>query len=232
MNNMKILNKVKCALLCAFFMTAGLQAQSIGTIANYPLITSLTDSTGSNSDISLQGDAPPAAPTQGVELCSNGVSLFEPGGQSIQTPTIVDFDITNFQIELEFKPIALPLISEIPHYPVMMGGLFAPWIGILVDPDGRVGLKFNGSDATNIWSNTLVTTASYHTARLRYNNGTTDLFINNSLTLSESLPDLIPFQDDFNFAITDFSNGLTFHGCIRNLKISSPTDVLFKAGFE
>ncbi|MBL4661790.1 MAG: hypothetical protein JKY19_15630 [Alcanivoracaceae bacterium] len=232
MSNMKILNRIKSTLLCAFFITAVAQAQSIGTIANYPLITSLADSTGSNSTISLQGDVPPAPPSQGVELCSNGVSLFELGGQGIQTPIITDFDISNFQIELEFKPIALPSISEIPHYPVIMGGLFAPWVGILVDPDGRIGLKFNGSDLTNIWSNTLITAASYHTARLRYNNGATDLFINDSLTLSESLPDLIPFQDDFNFAITDFSNGLTFHGCIRNLKISSPTDVLFKAGFE
>ena len=232
MSNMKILNNMKCVLLCAFFMATGVQAQSVGTIANYPLITSLADSTGSNSEISLQGDAPPAPPAQGVELCSNGVSLFEPGGQGIQTPTIADFDITNFQVELEFKPIALPLISEIPHYPVMMGGLFSPWIGILVDPDGRVGIKFNGSDLTNIWSNTIITAGSYHIARLRYNNGATDLFINDSLTLSESLPDLISPQSDFSFAITDFSNGLTFHGCIRNLKISSPTDVLFKAGFE
>ena len=228
MNNRNVLSAVKKFIMfCAFFTVPVLQAQ----LANYPLINGIADQTGNNMDIQLLGDIPPAPPTTGVELCTNGVSVLI-GGQDVQTPIINNFDLTDFQVEIEFKATTLPDINEFPYVPVIIGGTLGRWLGILIDPDGRVGIKFNDNDTNNIWSNTTVSTGVFHGARISYNTGITNLFIDNILVMTVNLPALIPFQNDFNFSMTDFSSGLTFHGCWRNLVITGSSDIIFAHGFE
>jgi hypothetical protein len=228
MSNINVLNKIKrIIMLCTLFTAPLLQAQ----LANYPLTNGIADQTGNNMDVLLLGDVPPTPPSAGVELCTNGISVIE-GGQDVQTPIINNFDLTDFQIEIEFKPTTLPNINEIPYVPVILGGTLGRWLGILIDPDGRVGIKFNDDDNNNIWSNTNVSTGVFHKARISYNNGVTNLFIDDILVMTINLPALIPFQNDFNFSMTDFSSGLTFHGCWRNLVITGSSDIIFSHGFE
>ncbi|HFC30700.1 MAG TPA: hypothetical protein ENJ44_06640 [Oceanospirillales bacterium] len=220
-------------LLCGFLMPVTGLAQSLSLVADYPLIDNLSDITGQNSDMILDGETtPPTPPSQGVELCTNGIYILNPNGQDIQSPIISGFDAEDFLLEMEFRLIALPPGGANPRYPALMGGTLARWIGVLIDQNGRIGLKYNNSDSNNIWSNTFIAASpSYHSFMLRYDHGNVDLTINGISAINTQIPALEPFQNDFNFTTTDFSNALSLNGCIRNLKISSTT-LIFRDGFE
>jgi hypothetical protein len=230
---MKILQKfIYVLLFITGFMPTYTHAQ-IGIIADYPLTLDLVDSTGSNGDMFLLGDIPPTPPSNGVELCTNGFSIFEIGGQDIQTPVITGFDLANFQLDVQFKPTAFVDGNEFPYYPIMAGGTTSAWIAILIDPVGRIGLKFNALENSIIWSGTVITISpNFQNAQLRYENGAVTVFINGALAISDNIPALISMNDDFNFSVTDFTTGLVFHGCIRNVQISSPQDIVFVNGFD
>jgi len=230
---MKILQKILHTLLfCAAFIPTFTHAQ-IGIIAEYPLILNLSDSTGDNGDMFLLGESPPTPPSNGVELCTNGISIFEPGGQDIQTPTITGLDITNFQLDVQFKPTAFTDGNQFPYYPIVTGGTTSAWIAILIDPVGRIGLKFNAQGNSIIWSGTVISLSpNFQNAQLRYENGAVTVFINGALAISDNIPALISMNDDLNISLTDFTTSLVFHGCIKNLQISSPQDTVFANGFD
>jgi hypothetical protein len=218
------MNKIQLTVL--IFLLASteiLNAQALTLNADYPLINNLMDNTSNNNDVFLEGNpTAPTPPSTGVELCHNGIYIRNTDGQNIQTPVINAFNIIDFQLEVEFKPAALPPGGFVPDYPVIVGGSSGRWIGILVDINGRIGLKFNNFNTNNIWTNTFIAVGNfYHSAKLRYQNGNVELFIDGVSALNTSIPALQPFQNDFNFTTTDFSNGRVFNGCIKNLKISS-----------
>jgi hypothetical protein len=220
-------------LLCGFIMPVTVLAQSLSVVADYPLVDNLADISGQNSDMILDGETtPPTPPSQGVELCANGIYILNPNGQDIQSPIIRGFDLEDFLLEIEFRPIALPPGGANPRYPVIMGGTLARWIGVNIDQNGRVGLKFNNSDTNNIWSNSFIAVGNFfHSVKLRYDHGNVDINLNGNSILNTQIPALEPFQNDFNFTTTDFSNALSFNGCIRNFKLSSTT-LIFRGGFE
>ncbi len=230
---MKNLNKIHFAIIILLFINNNLQAQEIETIADYPLIENLSDSTGNHGDVFLEGNpVAPDSPMIGTELCSNNTYIIDANGQNIQTPVHTYFDLKNFQVEVDFKIIAFPSVQDLPaRYPIIMGGKFARWLGIYVDSSGILGIKHNNFNYS--WSNTSINQVdTWYTARLRFSNETADLYLDDQLIFTENVGPLTPWNNDFNFSSTDFSEGNASNACIRNLVISSTPDIVFKSGFE
>ena len=222
-------------LMIASSFFQSVQAQQLVTFANYPLIEDLVDITGNHNDVFLEGNPTfPTLPSIGNALCSNGIYIIDPDGQNIETPIMPTFDITNFQMEVEFNVTQLPSsTAPRPRMPILMGSRFARWLGIYIDSSGNLGFKFNNSSNNYVWSTSAISgTGVWHSARIRYFNGQVDLFFNGQSILSQNVGPLNTFQNTFNFSITDFSEGNPFNGCIRNLIISSSPVALFANGFE
>jgi hypothetical protein len=210
------------------------QAQSLEVLAEYPLIENLVDSTGNNNNVFLEGNTTlPTLPSIGTSLCSNGIYIIDPDGQNIETPIMPTFDITNFQIEVEFNVTTLPDPTGRARMPIIMGSRFARWLGIYIDSSGNLGFKFNNNSTNYVWSSSAISGPGiWNSARIRYFNGQVDLFLNNQAILSQNVGPLNTFQNTFNFSVTDFSEGNPFNGCIRNLIISTSPASIFKDGFE
>ncbi len=231
---MKSTNAKILTIMLISLIVSSIHAQPI---ANYPLIDNLSDSTGNNTDVFLEGNpTAPTPPSMGVELCQNGIYLVNANGQNIQTPVLNNFDITDFEIEIEFKPQAtVPASNPFQYTAILMGGKFSRWLGISINNQDQIGIKYNNSN-TMFSASTVSINDVYHTARLRYVSGSTKLYLNNNPTpiIDTTLPPLEPFMNDYEFTTTDFNNGQPFNGCIRNLIVSSPAPipVLFTDGFE
>lgn len=209
------------ALLTAFTapsLTAQAQIQCF-----YPLLTDLLDLTNNLPAASLLGTPPPAQPNNGV--CLSGVYFFSapPGGQDIRTPLIPNLNTTDFEINVEFNLASLPANQA----PVIMGGNSYRWLGIYVMANGTVGIKHNNSN--HLWSTTtILSTGIWYSASLKYELGTVVLFINGALALQAAVG---PLNDgnNKNIVTNDYSNGLAFHGCIRNLLVLNDTSILATA---
>ncbi len=162
-------------------------------------------------------------------MCQNGIYIISPDGQSIQTPVLNNFDLSNFEVELEFKVTALPS-NPFGYSSVIMGGKFSRFIGIIVNNQNQVGLKFNNSNT--VFSSSTYMLDTFHKGRIKYDYGVTELFLDDALIMTQNLPPLQPFLNDFEFTTTDFNNGQPFAGCIKNLVISSTKQSIFESGFE
>ncbi|MFK8010440.1 MAG: LamG-like jellyroll fold domain-containing protein [Marinicellaceae bacterium] len=207
----------------------GALSQEVKLIANYPLIENLNDVTGQQSDAYILGTPPPSPPSNGVEFCQNGIWANDSGQgtESLFTPLLNGFNLSHFEVEIEFKPIGYTQPGDNANFKaIIMGGSSGRWIGILLDSSGKIGLKYNNANV--IWSNTIISLDNiFHHGRLVYNNGQTSLYIDGQLVLNESLPELVSFQDDLEFLTADYSTGSPFYGCVRQLKVRSipPTPV-------
>lgn len=213
------------------FSVLQVNAQNTIVIADYPLIENLIDVTGNNGDILLEGNpVTPTPPSIGVELCQNGIYIISTNGQNIQTPVPTGFDLDHFEVEVDFKVVATPN-NAFNYAGIIMGGKFSRFIGVNINEQNEIGIKYNNSNV--IFSNSSVILNTYYNARLRYNSGNTQLFLDNVEILNESLPSLVDFQNGHEFTTTDFNNGTSFEGCIRNLAISNlDIDEIFNNGFE
>jgi hypothetical protein len=206
-----------------FFFTISFNLLAQRIEADYPLAINLADTTGQNDNVFLQGNnTPPASPGNGNPLCSNGIYLSDPDGQNIQTPILSEFNINRFQVLIDFNIMLLPDVNASrPRMPVLMGGNFARWLGVYVDSSGLLGIKHNNFNYAWSVTNFTVSEGVWYQAELNYNNGSVDLYIDQTLLLSEQVGSLNTFNDDHNFTVTDFSEGNTFYGCIKNLTVVS-----------
>jgi Concanavalin A-like lectin/glucanases superfamily len=207
------------ACLAALTPAPALHAQA-QLQAYYPLLTDLLDVTTNYGPVSLLGNPPPAAPNNGV--CVNGIYFYNSGGQDVQTPLLTSLDTTDFEIDVDFNITALPSFQA----PVIMGGHLWRWLGIYLQSNGTIGIKYNNSNLT--WSSTVVTTGVWYSAQLKFEAGITQLFLNGSLVHQATVG---PLSDGNNKNITtnDYSNGLAFNGCIRNLLVLNNTTIVATA---
>ena len=211
---MHVSSQVLLPLLAAFVPVAAAAAQ-LQPQASYPLISDLLDTTTTYPPITLTGNpTPPAPPANGV--CVNGIYSFNPGGQDVRTPNIGSLNSNDFQLDLEFSIAALPSLRA----PVFMAGNGWRWIGIYLQANGTVGLKYNNNNFT--WSTTTLAVGPWYIASVRYEAGTVELFIDGQMIHTAALGALNT-GNNLNFTTNDFSNGLNHNGCIRNLVISNDT---------
>lgn len=211
------------------FITIAGQTQVLPVIADYPLFDDLADDTGNNTDVLLEGNpTPPTVPTNGVELCQNGTYILNADGQNIQSPSLNGFDALNFEVSIDFKVTATP-DNPIGYSGIIIGGKFSRFIGIIIDNQNRIGLKYNNNNT--IFSSTTVTLDEYHTGEIKFDHGSTQVYIDEVMILDESLPPLFVWMEQYDFTSTDFNIGEPFTGCIRNLVVSSTT-LIYSNGFE
>jgi len=154
----------------------------------------------------------PAAPKNGV--CLNGIYRFATGGQDAQTPVLTKWNTTDFQIDVEFRLAGMPKSTR--GFPVIMAGNGWRWIGIYVAQNGTVGVKYNNS--IHVWSRTIIKKDIWYSAVLQYEKGKTQLYLDGALIYSATLAKLNTSTNK-NLTTNDFSNGLSFHGCIRHLRV-------------
>lgn len=182
--------------------------------AFYPLMTDLFDATNTYGPMTLAGSPPPASPSNGV--CVNGIYHFATGGQDVRTPMMPSLDTTDFQVDVEFNITALPAVQG----PVLMAGNGWRFLGIYLQGNGTVGVKYNNSNLT--WSSTTLSTGLWYAASLRYEAGTVQLLINNTI-VHQAVVGPLNDGNNKNFTTNDYSVGANFNGCIRNLMISNDT---------
>lgn len=219
----KNIYKTLITLVCINFYSIVAVSQPIELIAHYPLETDLADTTQIHGDILLEGNTvPPDLPTPGLGVCENGVYIANTNGQNIMTPNLKNFDTTNFEYEVEFKPTASPTTG---YSAVIIGGRLSRFIGIVLNDQNQLGIKHN--NGTPAFSATTVSINDvFHTVRLSYEKGDANLYLNNDPTpiMSLTLPSLFSWQEGFEVSTTDFGAGRPLIGCIRNLKIhTSPS---------
>ena len=182
-------------------------------LAIYPLLTDVLDATNTHGPVMLTGNpTPPAAPANGV--CVNGIYSLSAGGQDVRTPMIPNLNSTDFQVDVEFNIAALP--SSVA--PVLMGGYLYRWIGIYLQANGTVGLKYNNSNLT--WSTTILTTGKWYIGSIKFEAGTVELVIDGR-PVHQFATGVLNTGGHLNFTTNDFSNGRSHNGCIRNLVISN-----------
>src|SRR5262245_24034593 len=209
-----------CAFALAALATSGSLAAQLQPQAVYPLLTDLLEATATYGPALLTGNpTPPNPPANGV--CVNGIYSFSLGGQDVRFPVITTLNMSDFQIDVEFQITAFPTSFGAP---VFMGGHLWRWLGIYVQPNGIVGIKHNNSNLA--WSTTTLSTGTWYSGRLKYENGTVEEYIDGTLVLTVSVGVLSTGSatiDNRNFTTNDFSNGRNHNGCIRNVRISNDT---------
>ncbi|HEX6810655.1 MAG TPA: hypothetical protein VF384_03430 [Planctomycetota bacterium] len=216
-----------CAFALAALASSGSLAAQLQPQAIYPLLTDLLETTATYTPAQLTGNpTPPNPPANGV--CVNGIYSLSAGGQDVRFPVITSLNMADFQVDVEFLVNAFP-----PSFgaPVFMGGHLWRWLGIYVQPNGTVGIKHNNSNLA--WSTTMLSTGTWYSGRLKYENGTVELYIDGTLVLTVSVGVLSTGSatiDNRNFTTNDFSNGRNHNGCIRNVIISNDTTLGVTAG--
>ena len=209
-----------CAFALAALASSGSLAAQLQPQAIYPLLTDLLDATATYGPALLTGNPlPPNPPANGV--CVNGIYSGSAGGQDVRFPVITTLNMSDFQIDVEFQIAAFPTSFGAP---VFMGGHLWRWLGIYVQPNGIVGIKHNNSNLA--WSTTTLSTGTWYSGRLKYENGTVEEYIDGTLVLTVSVGVLSTGSatiDNRNFTTNDFSNGRNHNGCIRNVRISNNT---------
>jgi hypothetical protein len=215
------------AFALAALASSGTLAAQLQPQAVYPLLTDLLDATATYAPALLTGNpTPPNPPANGV--CVNGIYSLSPGGQDVRFPVITTLNMTDFQVDVEFQIAAFPTSFGAP---VFMGGHLWRWLGIYVQPSGVVGIKYNNSNLA--WSTTTLSTGTWYSGRLKYENGTVEEYIDGTLVLTASVGVLSTGSatiDNRNFTTNDFSNGRNHNGCIRNVVISNNTTLGVTAG--
>ena len=203
------------ALLTLFAASTALIAQAVPQ-AVYPLATNLVDTTGNYGPVALLATSTPVSPpANGV--CVNGVYQPAPTGQDVRTPLIASLTPTDFELRVDFRLAAYPANGTAP---VIMAGTGARWIGIQVQANGVIGLKYNNSVLT--WSSTTVALGTWYTAVVKHETGTLQLQLDGQLILQQSVPPLNT-GGEFTFTTNDYSLGRNHKGCLRNLVIANNT---------
>jgi hypothetical protein len=203
------------ALLTLLVASSPLLAQAIPQ-AVYPLATNLVDTTGNYGPITLLATSTPVSPpANGV--CVNGVYLPQPTGQDVRTPLIGSLTPTDFELRLDFRVAAYPLTGTAP---VIMAGTGARWIGIQVQANGVIGVKYNSGP--QVWSTRTVALGTWYSAVVKHETGIIQLMLDGQLILQQAVPPLNT-GGEFTFTTNDYSIGRNHNGCIRNLVIANNT---------
>jgi hypothetical protein len=178
-------------------------------VAKYSLNNTAVDSTGRNGNITLTN-----APYQADgSVYSNGIYPYSgTSGCTIRTPRLSAFNFNKFCISFEFK------INSLPSYrkPIIVGGNSYRWIGVNVEPNGTISMLWNNSNITG--SSKTIPLGRFNTAVIQYNGSTAELYINGELACSQAFT--LVHGNDPNIQNTNFSNGTTFLGYLRNLQVN------------
>lgn len=177
-----------------------------GLLANYPLTSNGVDITGNNDTINRIN-----APFQYGGIYCNG----DLSNMIMKTPQINGFLFTSFSISFDFNA------DEYSTRPVIMCGYDYRWLGLYLNANGTIMLKYNNSNFE--MSSVPYTPHHWHSAYLNYDGVTVKLYLDGVEAISKVVT-LVYGVNDTEIGAVDYSNGSGFKGLIKNLKITnSPT---------
>jgi hypothetical protein len=220
-------------IVLALSMAAGTALGQIGEhtlVASYPLTTDSLDETGKNGPITLDN-----APFADGGVFSNGIYIYAwvPDFCLIETPQLNALDFGLFAISVEFKVSARPPSSP---WPVFVGGKHSRWIGYNLSSDGTVALLYNNDKS--ISSTQEFSLNVWHTATIVYSMATESCWFYLDSQLAGTATFALIELGDKTISNTNFSNGMVFHGWMRNLKVyrdlklDAPSSLVQNPGFE
>ena len=220
-----ICRKVLLTLLGTIIMQGTATTQNI--LADFPLIEHLSDITGENSDVSVVGNPdPPAMPSTGNPLCTNGVYIYENNGQHIQSPDIKNFNQDDFAVSIDFRLADFTWTSPYdPSFtigrPILVGGDLYRWLIVGVDLNGAVTLGFNNIRIVEI-STKLLNLDQWYNCLVKYKNGDIELIIDDEMFFSGTIGPL-ETGNHYDFSTTNFAFGANLQGCWKSLAVSTST---------
>jgi hypothetical protein len=190
----------------------------------YPLNSSATDSTGTTGSMELLN-----TPYQDGGIYCNGIYEYSTGGCAANTAALPPSIFNSFTVTAQFKALSYPTGNNVN--PVIVGGHSYRWIGFYLKSDSTVALMYNQNSTTA--STVHYTVGTWHEAKLVYDSSssTGELYLDGVLACSARFT-LVhdTTANDRKFCVTSYHNGATFHGILRELKISSPA--LIQTGIE
>lgn len=209
---------VVLALSTSGFITAQ-DLSSFYTLAHYSMILTAADQQGHYEDIELLNS--PYADTNGVYCNGLYINGFNPDGSLVHTPSIRALYDTAFAVRMEFKIDSLPTTIA----PVFICGDNWRYLGMMVRWDGLMMYNFNGASYTVMGTD--VSANKWHTATAVYDNRNSmaQFWLDGQLIATHTGTLERPDNDD-RVSNTDFGNGFTFLGNLRNLKVYSSEEFL------
>ena len=183
-------------------------------LAYYTLNGTNKESTGNYTPINLVN-----APFVNEGVYCNGIYIHSGENVAdyclIETPPILDFNYQDFTISVDFN------VSQYPQYdnmPVIIGGSSHRWIGAHLNSRGEVGILYNNQNREDCGGQYNLDT--WHNIISTYDGKTGKLLLDNNLLCEIAFSiNTGGGERDKKILTTNYSNGTTFKGYIRNLKI-------------
>jgi hypothetical protein len=172
-------------------------------IAHYPLRSNAEDSVNQGNPMLLKG------------LVFNRDALYSFGIYKDSTAEIFpkNMNLNRFEISAQFY---VNNDMENKSRPVFITG--SRWLGFYLDKNGTVSMKYNNSNY--VTSNVAYNFNQWHTASTIYENGTAYFYLDGVLAGSVRVNfDFVNSNPRPSIGITDYSNGATFKGWIRELTV-------------
>ncbi|MBN2104644.1 immunoglobulin domain-containing protein [bacterium] len=191
-------------LICAVFIRSQ-DLSDLVLIAHYPLSVNNEDTTLQQLPMTLTN-----TPFEQGGITCNGIYVYDENGCQAITPRLINFTFNKLAISATFK-VTDP--DEAAGNPLFVGGENWRWLRVEFDSDSLIGFGYNNEHhyTSNTW----------HTVTATYDSTTHDA----ECYLDGVLADHINFQiehgNEKKIGITDFSNGHTFKGYLKDLKIFS-----------
>ncbi len=168
-------------------------------IANYPFNGNANDTTGNYGAATLNNTT-----YQDGGVYCNGVAY-----DVATTPALGGLNFSAITLQAEFK------VGEFKRMPVFVGGTSYRWLGFYLDTDGGIELKYNNSSYAECTVNYQLNT--WHQAVITYDGSVGKLYLDGNLGCT--VPFAIVDGNDRQISTGDYSNGVTFKGVLKNLRI-------------
>lgn len=177
-------------------------------IVHYPLIVDSNDGAGAYGPMEVYN-----APFTNGGIYFNGHYQYgDPDPSWGWTPELA-IDFNGFMISAEF--LVTNSVGKVN--PIFVGGKSYRWGGFYIQADGTVALKYNNDGE----SPSMITCSAgvWHSAVLIYTqtNQTFEIYLDGTLAAAEEAQ--IIHGNDAMVTVSDYSNGTTFDGYLRNLKV-------------
>ena len=208
-----------CFLLFYLIEPSYILSQQNQVLAHYPLLSNGNDITGQLDPMTLIN----TVFKDGGIYC-NGIYRgmdphpYQPNGSNAETPILSKSIFNSFSLSVDFKAYGYPPDGQ--RMPVIVGGDWYRWIGIVLLNDGTIALLYNNENYEK--SSFHYSINNWYTALVTYDGNNCKLYINGQLIVSSNF-NIIHDTDpsDFTFSTTNFGCGETFWGILKDLYIYS-----------
>jgi len=186
---------------------------SLNLIAHYPLSSTANDTTGNYDPMELTN-----TPFQDGGIYCNGIY---PDGNplacDVYTPNITALNLTSFAVSATFKIDSIFNIRR----PVLVCGRHYKWSTVFTDPDTTISLSQSNSLFNAPSSGTPFSSDTWHEITFVYDSteGMGRLYLDG--TVIDSSDNSLDHGNDKTFSVTHGSEGRTFNGYLKDLKIYS-----------